>query len=575
VTESDQTPPVEPPKRPERPELTEPSDEGHGSLALPAGTQLQEFTILSVIGEGGFGIVYLADDTLLGRRVAIKEYMPSQLAARTSKATVHVKSAKHTLAFDSGRRSFVNEAKMLAQFKHRALVEVFRFWEQNGTAYIVMPFYEGPTLRGYLSKSSQPVTEEWLCKLLAPLTEALEHMHQAKVFHRDIAPDNVLIVEGDQPVLLDLGAARKIIAEATQAITVMLKPGYAPIEQYADDDSVKQGPWTDVYALAALVYFCISRKSPVPSVARLSLDMLVPLNKIVPEGFRPEFLDAVQWGLAVRPEDRPQSMAEFRRALGLDLAGRPSSINRAPASSAPKVNSESTALEALAGVTKRQKTQIPAESMDPLAGFEKQAAPESVPVPKAPDEELNVASNQSASSTLDMLTSAPPLRAPKSRTKSLIIAASIALIAILYFWLSSGKKPPVEVPASVPVPAAVETPVLAPPVAAPVTPTVVVPPTPSPSLPSIPAPVPAPPEPAVTSVPPVPVPVADGSLNLTVKPWGEVFIDNVSKGVSPPLKRLKLPAGTYQLEIKNPGGPSLMRQLEVKPGEALSLTHQF
>lgn len=257
--------------------------------ALAPGTQLQEFRILSVIGEGGFGIVYLADDTLLGRRVAIKEYMPSQFASRTQQQTVQVLSERHADSFDAGRRSFINEARTLAQFKHRALVDVFRYWEENGTAYMAMPFYDGPTLRVAIGKRTEGVDQAWLCGILDPLLDALAHMHAANVYHRDIAPDNILLVDDNHPVLLDLGAARHIAAHRTEAVTVMLKPGYAPIEQYAGA-AARQGPWTDIYALGAILYFAIRRKPPMPAVSRIEKDTLRSLASLAPPGFSEGFL---------------------------------------------------------------------------------------------------------------------------------------------------------------------------------------------------------------------------------------------------------------------------------------------
>ena len=188
-----------------------PSSEG-GNM-LPVGFYLGEFEIVKVLGEGGFGIVYLADDHSLGRRVALKEYMPSSLAQRVGGTQVSVKSERHRETFEAGLKSFVNEARLLAQFDHPSLVKVYRFWEANGTAYMVMPFYEGITLKDELKAMGAPPDEEWLRELLEPLTEALAVIHTEQCFHRDIAPDNVILLKGSQrPLLLDFGAARRVIA---------------------------------------------------------------------------------------------------------------------------------------------------------------------------------------------------------------------------------------------------------------------------------------------------------------------------------------------------------------------------
>jgi len=289
---------------------------------LPAGTLLAEFEIIGVLGEGGFGIVYVVLDRSLQRRVALKEYMPAALAARGDSRQVQVRSERHRETFELGLKSFVNEARLLAQFEHPSLVKVYRFWEANGTAYIVMPLYEGVTLKDQLKAMPQAPDEAWLMALLAPLTEALVVIHSANCFHRDIAPDNIILLAGsERPLLLDFGAARQVISDMTQALTVILKPGYAPIEQYAEVPDFKQGPWTDVYALAATVHFAITGRTPPPSVGRLMNDNFRPLAETAADSYSPQFLQAIDKALAVRPAERTQNVAAFRADLGLPPAG--------------------------------------------------------------------------------------------------------------------------------------------------------------------------------------------------------------------------------------------------------------
>ena len=290
---------------------------GEYSNALPAGTRLAEFELTGLVGEGGFGIVYLAYDHSLHRQVAVKEYIPSSLANRTRQLAVAVISDQHVEPFQAGLSSFINEARLLAQFDHPSLLKVYRFWEANGTAYMAMPFYEGITLRKTLKNLGGPPDEEWLKHLLRPLLDALGVMHAAQCFHRDIAPDNILILTGGRPVLLDFGAARRVIADMTQAPTVILKPGYAPVEQYGEDSSMRQGPWTDVYALAAVVYSAIVGKAPQASISRYMSDGLRPVSKLAAGRYSEEFLHAIDQALSVRPNDRPQSVDEFRALLGL------------------------------------------------------------------------------------------------------------------------------------------------------------------------------------------------------------------------------------------------------------------
>src|SRR6187549_474527 len=175
---------------------------------LPLGTRLRDYEITGLIGEGGFGIVYLAWDHSLQRKIAIKEYMPASMAARVNgSSAIVVKSERHIDTFRAGLKSFVNEARLLARFDHPSLVKVYRFWEENGTAYMVMPYYEGPTLKAALAELGRPPSEDELRAWLKPLLDALAVMHAAQCYHRDISPDNILLTPRG-PLLLDFGAAR-------------------------------------------------------------------------------------------------------------------------------------------------------------------------------------------------------------------------------------------------------------------------------------------------------------------------------------------------------------------------------
>jgi len=288
------------------------------SNALPDGARLAEFEVRGVIGEGGFGIVYLAWDASLQRQVAIKEYMPATLAARAHGSQVMPRSDRSTETFALGLRSFVNEAQLLASFDHPSLLKVHRFWEANGTAYMVMPYYQGITLKKALNALDAPPQEGWLLRLLGQLLDALGVMHRGHCYHRDIAPDNILLLADGTPLLLDFGAARRVIGDATHALTAFLKPGYAPVEQYAEMPTMKQGPWTDLYALGSVVHYAITGRTPPESVARLVNDTMVPLTVVAKGRYSERFLRAIDHALAVRPEDRPQSAIELRDALGIE-----------------------------------------------------------------------------------------------------------------------------------------------------------------------------------------------------------------------------------------------------------------
>lgn len=290
-------------------------------LSLRIGARIGEFEITRRIGDGGFSIVYLAMDHSLERTVALKEYMPSSLASRVG-VTVQARSQRHRDTFDAGLRSFVNEAKLLASFDHPALVKVHRFWEANGTAYMAMPFYQGVTVKDTVRAMADRPDEAWLRTLLAPLTEALLVIHAERCFHRDIAPDNVILLAASgKPLLLDFGAARRVIGDMTQGLTVILKSGYAPVEQYAELPGMKQGPWTDVYALAAVVYWAITGNTPPASVGRMMSDSFVPLAQCAAGRYSQEFLEAIDRALVVLPDKRTQTVEALRQELGLDRPG--------------------------------------------------------------------------------------------------------------------------------------------------------------------------------------------------------------------------------------------------------------
>jgi formylglycine-generating enzyme required for sulfatase activity len=225
---------------------------------------------------------------------------------------------------------------MLAKFDHPGLVKVYRFWEENGTAYMAMPFYNAQTLKQLLKEDKARLSDEaWLKNLLRHVLDALQVLHEKHCYHRDIAPDNILMLPGEQPLLLDFGAARRVIGDMTQALTVILKPGYAPIEQYGDVPNMIQGPWTDLYALASVVYFIITDKVPVPALSRLVSDTMEPLAIAAQGRYSPEFLRAIDAALAVRPEQRPQNVAEFRVLLGFDAAPHPLSHAAPPKRKSP------------------------------------------------------------------------------------------------------------------------------------------------------------------------------------------------------------------------------------------------
>ena len=296
--------------------------------ALPPGTRLAEFEILALLGVGGFGMVYKAFDHSLHRAVAIKEYMPSALAGRSQGQSLWVRSSADQQTFHTGLSSFVGEARLLAQFDHPSLVKVFRFWEANNTAYMVMPLYTGMTFKQARAQMRTPPPEAWLRNLLWSVLDALRVLHDGNTLHRDISPDNIFLQDNGPPVLLDLGAARHAINDQDHKHTAVLKVNYAPIEQYADgDEELRQGPWSDLYSLAAVMHGCLSNDTPLPSTLRSIRDRMVSFSRIaktVKRQFGVEysapFVAAIAQSLALRPEDRPQNIDAFLQAMEMTSA---------------------------------------------------------------------------------------------------------------------------------------------------------------------------------------------------------------------------------------------------------------
>jgi non-specific serine/threonine protein kinase len=545
------------------------------SDALAAGTRLQEYEIRGVIGDGRFGIVYAAHDHALGRDVAIKEYLPPQLAVRVGQRTVSVGAVAMQPAFDAGLRAFVDEARLLVQLRHPALVEVYRFWQENGTAYVAMRHHDGETLARMLAGGRVPSDEAWLRSLLGRLLDALALLHGRGVCHRDVSPENVLIQPDGLPVLLELGLTRHVLGHEAQGVTVVLKPGYAPIEQYTDDLATAVGPWTDLYALSAMAYHLIAGRAPPAAVARMTRDPIVPLAELAPGRFSPSFYDAIHWGLAVRPEQRPQTAAALRDRLGLSGEGAPVGPQRdlplADARPTPAASPPPQPEPAGAGADERARPTVSLKAHRPKATEQPGAAGRSAtpaPHPRSP---------------VPVPSAAPSRRGPLA---VVAVAAVVALAAGAWLLLrdepvESPPPPVVKVqpgePAPAPAPAA---PLAPPPPEAPATPPPPPPPAPAPepppaTLPTPSAPTPAAPAPAAPApAAPAPAPKATGTVRFAVAPWGEVYVNGSMKGVSPPLKQLTLPDGTYRIEIRN--GDAVSRHtVRVVAGRVVTVEQRF
>lgn len=305
--------------------------------ALPIGTILaDEYRIDRILGAGGFGITYRAHDVKLDIDVAIKEYYPRDFASRANTVTVGPRSRSDVDQFQWGLSQFIEEARRLARLQHPNIVRCMRYFEANNTGYFVMTFEEGRTLDKYFSK---PPQQRELDELLKPLLDALEALHGAGIYHRDLSPDNILVRDDDTPVLIDFGASRQAMARRTQTVAAIVKPGYSPIEQY-DRETRQQGAWSDIYALGATIYDIIAGGPPPDALSRLRNDAYVPARNAARGAYRGEFLDAIDWALQPDPDERPVTVREWRRKLLPNPSQRPGQA--ATAASVPEAGSKKT-----------------------------------------------------------------------------------------------------------------------------------------------------------------------------------------------------------------------------------------
>jgi serine/threonine protein kinase len=285
--------------------------------ALSPGTRLGDYRLDAMIGHGGFGITYRAFDTQLAKVVAIKEYLPLECAIRHSDGSVVPRGARLIEDFTWGRERFLDEARALARFRHPHIVPVLRYFEANDTAYTVMEFEDGKNVAELLREPGRRLPADDVRRLVIGLLSGLGAVHAQGFLHRDIKPANVIIRRDGVPVLVDFGAARQALGGRTRTLTSVLTPQYAPIEAFALDG--KQGAWSDIYSAAAVLYHAISGQTPPDAAARVGKDPYRPLTEIAGDRFEPAFLAAIDRAMAFAPEDRPQSIAEWRALFGAAL----------------------------------------------------------------------------------------------------------------------------------------------------------------------------------------------------------------------------------------------------------------
>ncbi|MFQ5658818.1 MAG: serine/threonine protein kinase [Gammaproteobacteria bacterium] len=285
--------------------------------SLQPGYKLHWYLIRSVLGQGGFGITYLAEDTNLDQLVAIKEFLPVEMAMREGDACIQPVSGDYGEQFKWGLERFISEAQTLARFKHENIVRVFTVFPENNTAYMIMECEQGQGLHEIL-KTRKTIPEDELTGILMPLLDGLEQIHEAGFIHRDIKPPNIFIREDGSPVLLDFGSARQSFGQQTRTLTSLISPGYAPFEQYVSK-SDRQGPWTDVYGLGATLYRAVTGKHPLAAMDRSEAllhtgrDIYVPANEICRDRYSEGFLRCIDHAMAFKAADRPQSIASWRQ----------------------------------------------------------------------------------------------------------------------------------------------------------------------------------------------------------------------------------------------------------------------
>jgi non-specific serine/threonine protein kinase len=584
--------------------------------ALPVGSRLDNYEITGLVRQSAFVAVYASIDHSLHRKVFVEEYLPTALADRLSDASVVVRSLRHQHSFREGLKGFVEEARLLANLNEPALVKVFRVWEQNGTAYMVTPAYEGRSLKEVLRESGTP-SEAWLKPMLGPLLDALEALHSVSHYPSDVTPDDILMLGDGAPLLFDLGTARRSLAKTAEEVTVVLKPGFVPIEQSAEDPSLEVGPWTDIYAVAAVLHFAITGKPPPSPTTRLIADNMQPLRNVV-QGYSEQFLEGIDRGLAVRPEHRPQTIAEFRDALGI--------VRIAP-----------IAMPMEAADVEAQPLPGPADDVS-------RSSDASTTMPAPPEDDAfaatliapSTASNVPPAS--DLTIPPPPRSTPRSATATptttitepkrsrgpmfaLVGVGALVVIAVIAWMLmphrassvasnerQTAKSPervappqastqasPISEPSAPPSVESSSAP--APPapqesVSAANTPVTRESPVPSATsgVSSAPAATPNVPQSAAAAGTPQNAPAASapvpatppaapaprlGRLQLSIKPWGEVLVDGKSRGISPPLKTLSLPEGRHRIEIRNSTFRGYANEIEVKAGASVSIAYSF
>ncbi len=285
--------------------------------ALPEGSRIADYTVVSVLGEpGSFGITYRATDVHLNRDVAIKEYFPNDYAVRQGDGSVAPRDESRRATFEWGLERFSEEARTLAQFDHRNIVKVLRLIaDVNGTAYIVMELVRGRTLESMV-EANGPMDAAAFTPIFSQLLDGCAAIHGIGILHRDIKPSNIIVTEAGAPVLIDFGAARDLALQKKSGFTAIVTDTYSPPEQYSREQP--QGPWTDIYALAATAYYALCGGPLPPSTARAVGDATTPAVQAGAGRAGVRLLKGLDWALSLKAQDRPQSVEQWRKSLDLE-----------------------------------------------------------------------------------------------------------------------------------------------------------------------------------------------------------------------------------------------------------------
>lgn len=280
---------------------------------LPNNSTLGHFKTIKVIGGGGFSIVYLAENTKTGEHVVIKEYFPAKLGKRAENLDVVAKTEKTEKYFKQGRKLFFQEASVLASLDHPSIVKVTDFCQAHETIYTAMRYEKGISLQAYIKKKDTNRSEKFLVSIFLPILDALKAVHEMGLLHLDLKPGNIYLRQGKPPLLLDFGAAHKLMLAAGTRMFPVVSHGFSPPEQ--SKRNARLGPWSDLYAIGATIRACIESKPPPSAKERIKKNNMVPAIEAYKDQYSPQLLNAIDWTMNLEINKRPQSVDELSQIL--------------------------------------------------------------------------------------------------------------------------------------------------------------------------------------------------------------------------------------------------------------------